>query len=92
MNNFTFALPPGYDWDTKKFAKRVKTKAFVRSYKRQLANTADRLTSANYDLVQVIGGMLQSAYGANIGRQVEALLKPSDFVKMRLNIIQCVYE
>lgn len=92
MSSFTFALPSGYDWCTKKFAKRVKTKAFVRDYKSQLSNTACRLTSANYDVVQIIGGMLQIAYGASIGRQVEELLKPTDFEKIRLNIIQCVYE
>ena len=92
MNKFTFALPAGYNWCTKSFAKRVKTKAFVRAYKRELTNTADRLTTANSDPVQIIGGMLQCAYGANIGRQVEALLKPEDFKKIKSNIIQCVYE
>jgi len=91
MNNFTFALPSGYDWDVKTFAKRVKTKAFVKSYKRQLEKTADRLTNANCDNLQVIGSMLQIAYGANIGRQVEALLSENDILKIRNNIISVVY-
>jgi hypothetical protein len=92
MKTFTFALPAGYDWCVKSFSKRVKTKAFVRAYKEQLHNTADRLTTANSDPVQIIGNMLQIAYGANIGRQVEALLKPADFIKIKFNIIQCVNE
>lgn len=92
MNKFTFALPSGFDWDVKKFSRQVKTLKFARQYKRQLANTADRLTNANRDDVQIIGGMLQAAYGANIGKQVEALLKPEDFAKIRLNIIKASCE
>lgn len=92
MSRFTFALPSGYDWDTKKFAKHVKTKNFIKTYKTQLRNTADRLTTANSDPVQIIGGMLQNAYGVNIGRQVEALLKPEDFQKIKWNILEIVYK
>ena len=85
------ALPSGYDYCVKTFAKKVKTKAFAKLYKRQLQNTASRLTTANCDTVQIIGGMLQIAYGANIGRQVEAMLKPADFEKIKGNIIDAVY-
>jgi len=92
MSNFTFALPSGYNWDTKKFARQVKTLKFARQYKKQLEKYADKLTNANRDDVQIIRGMLQVAYGANIGRQVETLLKPEDFSKIRLNIIKACYE
>ena len=91
MSNFTYALPSGYDWDVKQFAKRVKTKEFARTYASKLSNTASKLTSANCDKVQIIGGMLQVAYGANIGRQVEGKLKPADFEKIASNIIEAVY-
>jgi hypothetical protein len=91
MNNFTFALPSGYDWDIKKFAKQVKTKKFVKTYEGKLGKYADKLTNANRDDVQIIGGMLQAAYGANIGRQVESLLSEKDFTKIRSNILNVFY-
>lgn len=91
MNNFTYALPSGYDWDLKAFVKRVKTKEFSKTYADKLNNTASKLTSANCDKVQIIGGMLQVAYGANIGRQIEQKLKPVDFEKIANNIIEAVY-
>ena len=87
---FTFALPSGYDWNTKTFAKQVKTKKWVKTYQRHLGKYQDKLTNAGSDPVQIIGGMLQAAYGANIGRQVEALLKPEDFEKIKWNIISLV--
>jgi hypothetical protein len=86
----TFALPSGYDWNTKTFAKQVKTKKWVKTYQRHLSKYKDKLTSAGSDPVQIIGGMLQAAYGVNIGQQVEALLKPEDFEKIKWNIISLV--
>lgn len=91
MSNFTYALPAGYDWDLKVFVKRVKTKEFAKTYKNKLINTASKLTSANCDKVVLIGGMLQAAYGANIGRQIEAKLKEKDFEKIAYNILEAVY-
>lgn len=91
MGNFTFALPSGFDWDTKTFAKQVKTKKWAKQYSSKLGKYADKLTTANCDNVQIIGGMLQAAYGANIGRQVEQLLKPDDFEKIKTNIIRACY-
>jgi len=92
MNSITFALPSGYNWDIKKFAKAVKTKSFVTKHKKHLCLCADRLTSANKDPRQVIGGMLQVAYGANIGRQVEDLLTDTDLKQIKSNIIRIVYK
>lgn len=93
MPKFTFALPSSvFDYDVKKFSKQVKTLKFCRQYKTQLERTAERLCTSNCDLVQVIGGMLQIAYGVNIGGQVEALLSEGDFIKIRANIIRIVYE
>lgn len=92
MNNFTFALPASYDqYCVKSFVKRVKTKAFVNTYKAQLTNTAERLTTANADVRQVIGGMLQVAYGANIGRQIEDQLSDKDIQKIKHNILAVLY-
>lgn len=92
MDNFTFALPASYDqYCIKSFTKRVKTKAFVKAYKTQLANIASRLTSSNVDATQVIGAMLQVAYGANIGRQIEDRLSNDDIKKIKNNIIEVVY-
>lgn len=93
MNNrFTFALNGGYhELNVKTFAKQVKTKTWVRKYKSQLANTASKLTTAHADTVQVIGCMLQIAFGANIGRQVEDLLSVQDMEKIKANILSVVY-
>lgn len=92
MNNrFTFALPSNYEYDVKKFARQVKTKKFAKQFKAQLKNTADKLTNSNCDNRQVLGGMLQTAYGVNIGRQVEVLLNDEDLKKIKSNIIQSVY-
>ena len=88
---FTFALPSGYDWDVKTFTKQVKTKKWANTYKNKLSKYADKLTNVNADNVQIIGGMLQAAYGVNIGRQVEGLLRDSDFIKIRKNILEAVY-
>lgn len=87
MNDFTFALPSGFDWDTRKFCKQVKTIKWCKQYDSKLGKYRDRLTSANCDKVQIIGGMLQAAYGVNIGQQVAAMLKPADFDKIANNLI-----
>ncbi len=94
MNNSfgSFALPTGYDWDVKTFAKKVKTKKWVKDNLNHLGNWADRLTSANIDNRQVIGGMLQAAYGGNIGLQVEQLLTDDHLKVIRLNIIKIYYK
>jgi hypothetical protein len=93
MNSkFTFALPNNYDYDVKKFAKQVKTKKWVNTFKNDLYRWGDRLTTANIDNRQIIGGMLQAAFGANIGRQVEEKLSDQDLAKIRLNIIQVIYK
>lgn len=89
--NFSFALPSNYDWDIKTFTRQVKTKAWVTNNKKHLNSWACRLTSNNIDKRQVIGGMLQSAYGANIGRQIEEKLNDDDLTKIRLNIISVIY-
>lgn len=87
MSDFTFALPSGYNWDVNQFTKQVKTKAWAKKFEHKLGHWADKLTNANRDDVQIIGGMLQTAYGVNIGRQIEAKLKPEDFTKIRGNIL-----
>ncbi len=88
---FTFALPHGFDWDINQFTKQVKTKKWASTYKRHLGNWADRLTSANRDDRQIIGGLLQTAYGVNIGKQIDEKLSDNDLSKIRLNIIQTFY-
>lgn len=91
MSSWTFALPAGYDWDINKFTKQVKTKAWVKLHKERLGHWADKLTNANRDNVQIIGGMLQTACGVNIGQQIESKLKPEDFLKIRQNILEVMY-
>lgn len=88
----SFALPSGYDWDTKIFVKQVKTKSWVKKYKKYLNPWGYKLTNAIRDDRQIIGGILQAAYGANIGRQVESKLSDDDLSKIRLNIISVIYE
>ncbi len=89
---FTFALcNNSLNWDVKKFTKQVKTKTWVKRNKKHLHNWANRLTSANRDNRQVIGGMLQSAYGVNMGRQIESNLTDENLISIRTNIIQGVY-
>ena len=89
--SFSFALPSGYNWEVKTFIKQVKTKKWANTYKSKLVNHADKLTSANKDHKWTIESMLQAAYGANIGKQVAEGLKDSDFIKIRKNILESVY-
>lgn len=93
MNNkFTFALPSSYDqYCVKSFTKQVKTLAFAKKYKIQLANTASKLTTSNIDLRMVIGNMLQVAYGRNIGLQIDEKLSDEDLIKIKGNILKAVY-
>lgn len=87
-SNFgSFALPSGYDYNVKTFVRQVKTRVWVSKYKKELSKYHDRLTNANRDDRQIIGGMLQAAFGANIGRQVEEQLTDQDLAKIRKNII-----
>jgi hypothetical protein len=86
VNDITFALPSGYDWDITKFKKEVKTKAWVKKHQNKLHHWVDKLTNANCDPVQIIGGMLQTAYGVNIGRQIEESLGSEDFILIKENI------
>ena len=91
MNNWNFALPASFgDWDVSKFTKEVQTKAWVKRFRAKLDVHIDRLTNANSDKVQVIGGMLQSAYGVNIGRQIEAKLSSTAFDKIKRNILEAI--
>ena len=91
IDKWSFGLNgiPFDKWDTKKFAKQVTTKTWVRKHKKELNRHHDKLTrSLNDDqLVQVVGGILQSAFGVNIGRQVEQLMSIDDFKKFRKNYI-----
>lgn len=89
MNDFTFALTNvSYDnYNVKKFTKQVKTKAWVERYKSKLYRWQDRLTTANVDKKQVVGGMLHAAYGVNIGEQILANLTDDDLSKIKTNII-----
>lgn len=87
FNIITFALPSGYDWDINKFTKQVKTKAWVKKFEVHLEHWADKITNTNADEIQIIGGMLQTAYGVNIGRQIEDKLTPEDFKKIKNNIL-----
>lgn len=91
MDRFCFALPTGYDWDIKSFVKQVKTKTWAKTYENKLVKYADKLTNAGADNVQIIGGMLQAAYGVNIGLQIESKLTEKDFEKIKQNILQVVY-
>lgn len=93
MNNFTFALTHAslVNEDIKTWSKQVKTLKWCKTHKGSLLRWADRLTSANRDNRQVIGGMLQAAYGANIGKQIEDTLTDDHLVKIRSNIIKAVY-
>lgn len=93
MNSFTFALPSSYDlYCVKTFTKQVKTKKWVKQHESKLHKYADKLTTANGDLVQIIGGMLQAAYGANIGRQIEERLSIEELEKIKSNILQVIYK
>lgn len=83
----SFALPAGYDYNVKTFTRQVKTRTWASKYKKELVKYHDRLTRANRDDRQIIGGMLQAAFGANIGRQVEDGLADQDLEKIRKNII-----
>ena len=87
MNNFSFAIPAGYDYDIKVFIKEVKTKKWTKIHKACLFRYVDRITTARADKVQIIGGMLQNAYGANIGRQIEQKLQTKDFEKIASNLL-----
>lgn len=92
MDKFCFALPSGYGWDINQFVKQVKTKAWTKKYESKLSKWADKLTNAGADNVQIIGGMLQSAYGVNIGLQIESKLTEKDFEKIKQNILAVVYK
>lgn len=92
LSKFAFALPSHYDFEIKDLVRQVKTKKWVGIYSNYLYRWADRLTTANIDNRQVLGGMLQAAFGANIGRQVEEKLSEQDLAKIRLNIIQVIYK
>lgn len=88
MNNFgSFALPYGYDWSLSNLIKQVKTVKWAKCNAKHLIKYQDRLTNAKRDDRQILGGMLQAAFGANIGRQVEENLTDEDLAKIRLNII-----
>jgi hypothetical protein len=87
MSNFSFALPPGYDWNVKKFTREVKTKKWVKTYSKQLAKWHCKLTNAKRDDRQIIGGILQAGYGYNIGNQILEKLTDNDLDKIRKNII-----
>lgn len=87
MSKFTFALPSGYEWEVKTFARQVKTKSWCKQYSNKLDRYRELLTRHNYDPEHIIGAMLQSAYGVNIGRQIEARLKPADIEKIRINLL-----
>lgn len=93
MNNFSFALSHSslVNGSIKQFTREVKTLKWCKLHKKSLARWADRLTSANRDNRQVIGGMLQAGYGANIGRQIEDQLTDEQLAKIRSNIIKAVY-
>ncbi len=92
-NNFgSFALPTGFNWEIKTFVKQVKTKKWINTFSKQLTKYAERLTTANIDNRQVIGGMLQAAYGANIGYQVEQLLTDDNLIKIKSNILAVIYK
>lgn len=87
-SNFgSFALHAGTVLNVKTFARQVKTVVWANRYRSELAKYQDRLTRANRDNRQIIGGMLQAAYGGNIGRQVEDLLSDDDLIKIRKNIV-----
>lgn len=91
MNDFTFALPSGYDYDVKKFSKAVTTKKWAKQFASKLGKYAEKFTNGGADSAWIVGGMLQAAYGVNMGLQVEAMLKPEHIEKIKLNIIQAVY-
>ena len=65
----------------------VKTKKWAKLYRSKLEKYHDRLTNAKRDDQQIIGGILQAAYGYNIGNQVLELLTPEDLQVIRKNII-----
>ena len=88
MNNFSFAIgnscniPP-----VKTLIKQVKTKGWVKRYSNKLGKHSDRLTNAGCDNRQVIGGMLQAAFGVNIGEQVLSQLDDNHLEAIKQNII-----
>ena len=84
----TFALPRSYDqYCVKTFARKVKTKSWVKLHKNHLLKTYDRLTNANCDINIAIKVMLHNAYGVNIGDQVFEKLKTKDLERIRVNIL-----
>ena len=86
-----YALPANYDYDVKRMTRAVKTKKWANTYVNNLSRTADRLTTANIDNRQVIGGMLHNAYGVNMGGQICERLTDADLAKIKSNIIRAVY-
>ncbi len=83
----SFALPYGYDYSLTKFVREVKTIKWAKTHAKQLVKYQDRLTRAKRDDRQIIGGMLQAAFGVNIGSQVEESLTDEEIAKIRKNII-----
>ena len=85
---FTFAIsnpcniPP-----VKTIVKQVKTKKWCKQYQSKLGKYQDKMTNSNRDERQIVGGMLQAAYGVNIGEQVLSNLQDSDLNKIRENLI-----
>ena len=88
MSNFSFAIsnscniPP-----VKTIAKQVKTKAWVKRYSDKLGKHSDRLTNSGANSRHVLGGMLQAAYGVNIGEQVLSQLDDNHLETIKQNII-----
>lgn len=95
MNNLTWALPSGYDWDIKKFAKQVTTKAWTKKHKAKLSVYADMLTSEGCDTKVIVKRMLTSGFGVNIGEQVfnhlDKKLNEEQFNSIKWNIIKSQY-
>ena len=83
----TWALPVGYNWDVRKFAKQVKTKAWAKKFKSKLAPYANRFTSEGADLRAIVRGMVTSGYGVNIGEQVNALIPDEALESIKWNVI-----
>jgi hypothetical protein len=91
MHSFTWALPTGYDWDIKKFAKAVKTKSWAKKHAKSLSIAANRLTSEGANTRTIIHKMLTDAYGVNIGNQVNEKIPDSDLETIKWNIIKSQY-
>ena len=92
INNYIFAVPKGFEYDTKALVKSVKSLSWAKMHKVHLEEYASRLTLAlPRDEPSIIESMLYAAFGGHSGLQVKEELSNTDIGKISNNIIRAVY-